>query len=125
MNPPNILLAEDNLETRELYAQVLKEAGFTVITVTDGEEALDEVKKDRYQLILLDMMMPIINGVQFLKQLKTIQLAHPPRVVLLTNLANEQVIDEAVKEGAYSYLIKSDLTPGEFTDRVRKILEIQ
>jgi len=118
-----ILLVEDYQETRELYAQVLGEAGFSVTQVSDGKEALEEVKKGIYSLVLLDIMMPIVNGVQFLKQLKKIGLAHTPRVVLLTNLANEQVINEAMKEGAYSYLIKSDLTPEEFTRRVRTILE--
>lgn len=123
MQTPTILLAEDYLETRELYAQVLRDAGYSVTTVADGEEALEEVQKDIYSLVLLDIMMPIINGLQFLRKLKTIQLAHPPRVVLLTNLANEQVIAEALQEGAYSYLIKSDLTPEEFITRVQKFLD--
>ena len=123
MQPINILLAEDYLETRELYAQVLRDAGYNVVTVTDGEEALIEVKKDLYSLVLLDIMMPIVNGIQFLRNLKTVPLAHPPRVVLLTNLANEGVIQEAMHEGAYSYLIKSDLTPEEFVSRVRIFLD--
>lgn len=123
MPNPTVLLAEDYLETRELYAGVLREAGYKVITVSDGQEALDEVKKDVYALVLLDIMMPVLNGVQFLRNLKTIQLNHPPKVVLLTNLANEQVIKEAMKEGAFSYLIKSDLTPAEFIARVREFLD--
>ncbi len=125
MNNKHILVVDDSVDTRDLYQEVLQDAGFDVNTVIDGQEALLEVKKDIYDLILLDIMMPVFNGVEFLKQLKTVVITKPPCIVLLTNLAHEQVIHEALLLGAHSYLIKSELTPLSLVEHVKDVLHLK
>jgi CheY-like chemotaxis protein len=116
-----ILLVEDNTETRELYADILKESGHYVTMVTDGKEALVEISKNQYDLVLLDMMMPIVNGIQFLKQLKTINLSKQPKIIILTNISHDHIIDDALENGADGFLMKSDMTPQQFISKIHEV----
>ena len=116
-----ILIIEDDLYTRELYEEVLTEAGFIVDSAANGEEGLVKAQRGGYNLILLDVMMPKIDGLGVLSSLKE----NPPKVengpiILLTNLAHDPVITQALKLGAKTYLIKSDLNPDELVKRVRE-----
>lgn len=117
----NILLVEDNTETRELYASILKEAGHRVTMVTDGQEALTTIAKYQFDLVLLDMMMPIVNGIQFLKQLKIMNLSKQPKIIILTNISHNQVIDDALSEGADGFLMKSDITPQQLITKINDV----
>jgi CheY-like chemotaxis protein len=121
-NKKHILVVEDYPYTRELYEEVLTEHGYAVTCASDGREAMSVVKKGVYDLVLLDMMMPIVNGVGFLKYLKSLDIAKKPHVILLTNLAHEQVINEALALGAHSYFIKSELNPDELLSHISKVL---
>lgn len=118
-----ILLVEDSTSTRDLYQEILQEAGFTVASAIDGKEAISEVKKGIYDAVLLDIMMPVANGVSFLKNLKMVDLINKPVVILLTNLAHEQVIQEALHLGAHSYLLKSEITPSYLVAYLEKVLQ--
>ena len=118
-----ILIVEDDTYTRELYEEVLKEEGFEVTSAVDGEEGLVKAKQGGFHLILLDLMMPKLDGIGFLKGLKD---SNPEKVngkvVLLTNLAHDPVIKEGMSLGANAYLIKSDLNPEELVKKVRNFL---
>lgn len=118
-----ILIIEDDTYTRELYEEVLKEAGFDIESAVDGEEGLIKAQAGGYSLILLDIMMPKLDGIGVLKVLKekAPQKANG-KIVLLTNLAHDPVIKEAMSLGAKSYLIKSDLNPEEFVKKVKSLL---
>jgi DNA-binding response OmpR family regulator len=118
-----ILLIEDDCSTRELYTEVLTEAGFEVIPVSDGQEGLAKTYEGGYDLILLDLMMPKLDGLGFLTSLQE----NPPKVangpiVLITNLAHDEVVQEGLKKGAATYLVKVDLTPGELVEKVKHFL---
>src|SRR3989344_5115083 len=96
MEKKRILLVEDDQFTRELYEEVLKDAGFEVDTAVDGIDGLSKIKTGGYDLILLDVMMPKMDGLDVLRSL----MNEPPKVksgpiVLLTNLTNDPVIDTA------------------------------
>ena len=119
-----ILVLEDDQYTRDIYHDVLTEAGFEVTTAVDGEEGLVKIKEGGYNLILLDMMMPKLDGLGVLAALKE----NPPKVsngpiILLTNLAHDPVINKAVALGAKSYLIKSDLNPDQLVAKVKEALK--
>ncbi|MBI4129702.1 response regulator [Candidatus Roizmanbacteria bacterium] len=122
--PKRILLAEDDAATRELYEEILTNAGFVVNAVSDGEEALNAAREKKYDLILLDMMMPKVNGLSFLIELKKLPLyqSDPEPVVLFTNLMHDPVIAEALRLGAKTYLIKSELSPSQLVDRIHYFL---
>src|SRR3989338_4243371 len=114
-----ILIIEDDVYLRDLYAEVLTEAGHSVETAVDGEEGLVKAKVGGYSLILLDVMMPKLDGLGVLQNLQK----NPPQspngsVILLTNLAQNEVVQEALKTGAKDFVIKSDLNPQELLTRL-------
>lgn len=116
-----ILIVEDDQYIRELYEGLLKDAGYTVETANDGQEGLVKIQDASYDLVLLDVMMPHLDGVGMLKELhKKIEGKLPFTVVLLTNLAHDAVIKEAMELGATAYLTKSELNPDEFVAEVKK-----
>ncbi len=116
-----ILLVEDELFIRELYERALSQAGYDVITAVDGQQALEVAKKD-LDLILLDIMLPKIHGIDVLKQLKKSDETKRIPVVMITNLGQESVINDAFKIGAQGYLIKMRLTPYEILNKVEEFL---
>src|SRR3990167_7797620 len=121
MEKKKILLVEDDQFTRELYVEVLKDAGFEINSAVDGLDGLAKIKMGRYDLILLDVMMPKMDGLDVLRSL----INEPPAVkngpiVLLTNLTNDPVIDTAYGLNAKGHLVKSDITPGELVEHVKK-----
>lgn len=119
-----VLILEDDQYTRDVYQEVLIGAGYDVSTAVDGEEGLVKIKEGGYQLILLDMMMPKLDGLGVLSALKE----SPPVVsngpiILLTNLAHDPVINKALSLGAKSFLIKSDLNPDELVAKLKELIK--
>ena len=119
-----ILVVDDYQYIRDVYREVLEDEKYQVELAVDGQEGLLKAQMGGYDLILLDAMMPKIDGLGFLKELKEnpAKLANGP-IILLTNLAHDKVIDEAMQNGAKSYLIKSDMNPDEFLQNIKKFLE--
>lgn len=118
-----ILLIEDDLDLRELYTEILKEASFAVASAADGQTGLTLALAGGYDLLLLDIMLPKIDGLQILKNLKSnAQLSKIP-VILLTNLDRESIIKEGFSLGADGYIIKSEDTPDQVVAEVKKLLE--
>lgn len=118
-----ILLADDDMYIRELYVEILKDAGHEVIPCDNGEKALSELAKGGFDLVLLDIMMPKLDGIGVLKSLKEKPPSSPNGpVVLLTNLAHDPVLKEATELGAKTYLIKADMTPDQLLSKVKEYL---
>jgi len=118
-----IIVIDDDLYIRDLYEEVLKDEKFDVDTAADGQEALAKLQKGGYDLILLDIMMPKLDGFGIMDSLK----ANPPATpngptILLTNLDHEPLIKEALAKGATAFLIKADITPSELVEKVKKYL---
>ncbi|PIZ64439.1 response regulator [Candidatus Roizmanbacteria bacterium CG_4_10_14_0_2_um_filter_36_9] len=118
-----ILIIEDDVYIRDLYAEILGEAGYDVATAVDGEEGLVKAKIGGYHLILLDVMMPKLDGLGVLHGLQQNPPQNPNgQVILLTNLAQDEVVQEALKTGANDFVIKSDLNPQELLTRLESYL---
>lgn len=119
-----ILLVEDEQYTRELYASLLKEAGYEVDTAEDGEKGFSMAMKEGYDLILLDIILPKKDGVTFLKDLRRLDPKRRNRkVVMLTVLERDEFIKSALKSGADGYLIKSALKPDQVLSEIKSFLE--
>lgn len=116
-----ILIIEDDQYTRDIYREVLEGEGYRITTADDGVEGVVKASQGTYDLILLDMMMPKLNGISTLKELKQKHPAHAP-VVLLTNLAQDPVVEEALALGAKGYLIKADMNPDQLVAHIKKLL---
>lgn len=120
--PKKILLVEDEDFIRELYIRQLTKAGFLVKSAVDGQSGLDILKNETFDLLLLDIMLPGINGLQLLREFKTQNPASPMITILLTNLGQEAVIKEGFELGAQAYLIKASYTPDQVVNEVKNAL---
>lgn len=116
-----ILIVDDDEYIRELYEEVLKDAGFTVATAVDGQDGLEKIRANAYDLVLLDIMMPKKDGVEVLRAVSTEKLK--AKVLLLTNLAHDPVMKEGKSLGALAYLIKADMTPDQLVAKVKEFLK--
>ena len=121
-NLKKILLVEDEDFIRDLYVRQLSKAGFQVKSAADGQIGLDMLKGETFDLLLLDIMLPGINGLQLLREFKTQNPNSPMITILLTNLGQEAVIKEGFELGAQAYLIKASYTPDQVVNEVRNAL---
>ena len=100
----NILIVDDNESLCRTMSFVLERKGYTVETATDGQEAVDRVKEMAFDIIFMDIKMPVMNGVDAYKEIKEIR---PDTVVMMmTAYAVEDLIEEALKEGAHGVVYK-------------------
>lgn len=119
--PKKILIAEDVTALRDFYASILASAGYTVTAATDGEDAYHQLPGGPYDLFLLDILMPKLNGIDLLERLKQEDKhASVPRIVMLTNLSDDMKIAQALQYGIRGYMIKSSYTPDKFLEEVEK-----
>ena len=120
--PRRILLVEDDRFLRKAAETTLKQQGYTVITAADGEEALRVARSAPPDLILLDVIMPKLNGFQVLDALKKDPTtAHIP-VIILSNLGQDRDVQQAMEAGATAYFIKADLSLQALVQRVGETL---
>ena|SRR3989338_6823126 len=124
MNPNSkkILLVEDEDFIRDLYVRQLTKEGFQVKSAPDGQTGLNTLKAETFDLLLLDIMLPGMNGLQLLREFKTNNPQSPMITILLTNLGQEAVIKEGFELGAQAYLIKASYTPDQVVTEVKNAL---
>lgn len=114
-----ILIVEDDRFLRELYHDVITNDGHQVDTAEDGEEGFKKMKSGGWDLVLLDIVLPKMDGVEIMKRLKEDPPTSPNKaVVFLTNLDKDEKIKEIMQYGN-GYLIKSQLTPGDFINELK------
>ncbi len=117
-----ILLVDDDPFIVDMYKLKLNEAGFKVDFATDGRKGLEKIKVGGYDLILLDIVLPISDGFEILQTLRRENIAHPP-IILLTNLGQKEDVDKGLALGAQDYIIKSDFTPSEVVDKINELVK--
>lgn len=103
-----ILVVEDETELLEVIVSQLKKMDFEVVAAHDGMEGLDAALREHPDLILLDIVMPKMDGMTMLAKLRRDSWGRNAKVVLLTNLGDTEKVAEAVKHGTYDYLVKAD-----------------
>ncbi len=118
-----ILVVEDDQFLRELYQELLAGEGYLVDVAVDGAIALQKIQEGGFDLVLLDIMLPKMDGINVLKTLKI----SPPKkangpIVCLTNLGQNTIIKECFDLGAAGYLIKSALNPDEVLTEIKAFL---
>ena len=118
-----ILVVEDVNFLQKAIKEVLGDAGFEVILAADGEEGLDKALKKHPDLILLDILMPKMDGMQMLKHLRQDSWGKKVPVVILTNLNSKDKLLEAAKEDVSDYYIKSDWEIEDLVDIVNNKLD--
>ena len=117
-----ILLIEDEADLRELYLIILEDDGYAVTTAGDGNSGWELLKAGGYDLVLLDVMLPYMDGLEMLEKLSAEDDIKQSfnSIVLLTNLTQDQTIAKAVEYGVRGYMVKSDYDPAQFVAAVKE-----
>jgi DNA-binding NtrC family response regulator len=118
----NILIVEDESTLNEAYSIILKKEGYKVRSAYNGEEALTAIKEKTPDLLLLDLRMPKMDGVQLLKALQPLENYPKMKVIIFSNYDVQKEIDEAFTLGATRYMLKSWASPKELTKLVKDTL---
>jgi DNA-binding response OmpR family regulator len=119
-----ILLVEDDFFLADIYQTKLAVEDFDVVVAQDGAEGLQKAQTEEPDLILLDIMLPKMDGLEVLKKLKADNRTKHIPVILLSNLGQEFVVKGGMNLGAVDYLLKSDLTPREVIDKIKDHIDI-
>jgi DNA-binding response OmpR family regulator len=117
-----ILLVEDDAFVSDIYHTKLTQEGYDLMVAENGLEALKKLEEKNPDLILLDIIMPYMDGIEVLKKLKENEEWKKIPVIILTNLSQKEEVEEGLKIGANDYLIKSHFTPSEVVAKVKKLL---
>lgn len=117
-----ILLIEDDPFLSEIYTAKFQEAGFEVSIATDGLQGLRKAKEQKPNLLLIDLVMPKMDGFDFLRAVKFDREIRNIPVVVLSNLGEEEDVRKGLKFGVIEYLIKAHYTPTEVVARIKNIL---
>jgi len=120
MTVQKILIAEDEKPMAKALEIKLNKAGFETTVVFDGVSALNELKANKYDLLLLDLMMPNKDGFSVLNDITENKIKVP--VIVSTNLNQKEDIDKAMSLGAKDYFVKSDTTIAEVVEHIKKVL---
>jgi DNA-binding response OmpR family regulator len=116
---PVILLVEDDVVLSKMYATKLIADGFEVLIAHDGLSGWETIKSKKFDLMVLDIMMPKMNGIELLSRINEElgKLNFP--VLMLTNLTEKEEQKKSMDLGAREFLIKSDLTPGQLVEKIK------
>ncbi|MBI4040052.1 response regulator transcription factor [Candidatus Daviesbacteria bacterium] len=128
MDQPNpsankkILIIEDDQFLRDFYQELLTSEGYMVDVAGDGETGLTKIKQGGWSLVMLDIMLPKMDGLQVLKEVKALQISNNGPIVVLTNLGNDATVNQCFAMGAAGYLIKSAMNPDEILAEIHNYL---
>ena len=118
-----LLLVEDEEFISFIYKRQFEISGYDVDTARDGLMGISQIKNFHYDLILLDIMLPGMNGIDILKAAKSDLTTKDIPIIMLTNLAQENIMQEAFKLGAVAYWIKADSNPSEIVQKLNNFFE--
>ncbi len=119
-----IEIVEDEVSLKKVLHDKFEEEGFSVLDAKNGEEGLGLALQEKPDLILLDLMMPKVDGIEMLKGLRNDPRGKDIPVIMLTNVGDVDHISEAIEYGSYDYLIKTDHTLEDIVRRVKEKLSI-
>jgi len=118
-----ILVVEDDKFLRELIAQKIMKEGYDVIEAVDGEKGAESIRKEKPDLVLLDLILPGIDGFEVLAKMKSDPSTSEIPVIILSNLGQKDDIEKGLEMGANDYMIKAHFTPAEIIEKVRAVLK--
>ncbi len=122
-NMKQILLIEDDPFLIDIYTTKFKESGFSVETAADGEAAIRKAKEKKPDLMILDIVLPQIDGWEVLKRIKSNPEFKDLKVIILSNLGQKEEVKKGINLGATKYLIKAHYTPSQVVEEIKQVLE--
>lgn len=119
----SVLIVEDDKDICELYATAFMREGFKVFTARQGKTAIEKYKMKEPDIILLDIMMPEVDGFEVLKEIRNQHKKYVP-IIMLTNLDMEHFSRKDSVDRVDAYLIKSNFTPSEIVEKTKEVLKV-
>lgn len=116
-----VLIVEDEQLLNEAYARVLSAANISLLRAYNGKEALEILKTEKPDIILLDLRMPVMDGIEFLQKLKPKENCPETKIIVFSNYDDQREIDEAFSLGAMHYMLKAWATPDELVKLIREV----
>lgn len=116
-----VLIVEDEQLLNEAYARVLAAANISLLRAYNGKEALEILKTEKPDIILLDLRMPVMDGIEFLKKLHPKDQLPGAKIIVFSNYDDQHEIDEAFSLGAMHYMLKAWATPDELVKLIREV----
>jgi DNA-binding response OmpR family regulator len=113
-----VLLVDDDDFLLDMYSVKFREAGFDIDIASSGQAALDKIKKHTYAVVLLDIVMPAMDGFEVLTQIRKENLLPDTIIIVLSNLGQKEDIERGMQLGAHDYVIKAHFTPREVVEKV-------
>lgn len=117
-----ILIVEDDKFLRELMAQKILKEGYDVLEAMDGEEGLKVIREEKPDLVLLDLLLPIMDGFELLAKIKEDAVLSKIPIIVLSNLGQKEDVEKALSLGAKDYMVKAHFTPTEIAVKIKGIL---
>lgn len=117
----NILVVEDDVQFYTLYGTELQTRGYKVSNVSDGSLAVQAIKDQSPDLVLLDLVLPGRNGLDILREIRSQQEFENLKVVILTNYGGEENVSTALELGATDYVMKYKIVPSELADKIASL----
>ena len=117
-----ILIVEDDKPLVDALNKKLIKSGFEIVLAYNGEEGLEKIKTENPDLILLDIVMPVMDGITMLKELRKTDKDTP--VIILSNLSGDDKLSEALASGSHDYLVKTNYTLEEIINKIKETLKI-
>ena len=118
----SILLVEDDPFLVEIYTAKLKESGFIIDVAEDGEVCLKKLEEKKPDFLLLDIVLPNMDGWEILRKIKKNEKLKDLKVIILSNLGQKEAVEKGFNLGASKYIIKSHYTPTEVVEEIKKLL---
>ena len=118
-----ILIIEDDKFLRELIVSKLTKENYRVFEAADGEEGVKKIREEKPDLILLDLILPGIDGFEVLSQMKSDPAVSSIPVIILSNLGQKEDVERGLTLGATDYMIKAHFSPGEIIAKIKSILK--
>lgn len=118
-----ILIIEDDKFLRELISQKILKEGYEIAEAVDGESGLNSAKSEKPELILLDLILPGIDGFEVLARIKSDPEISQIPVIILSNLGQKDDIEKGLKMGAIDFLIKAHFTPAEIIEKIKSVMK--
>ncbi len=118
-----IIIVEDDTFLQGLASQKLSKEGFQVVAISDGNQAYETIVKEKPNLVLLDLMMPGVDGFQVLEKMNADSTVKGIPVIVFSNLSEDKDINRAKELGATEFMVKSNFTLDELVEKVKSVLK--
>lgn len=117
-----VFIVDDDPFVLDMYVLKFKEEGFEVVTASSGKNVVLRIKEEKPDIILLDVIMPMIDGFEILRSLQKENLDPKPKIIFLTNFGQKEDVERGLQLGADDYIIKAHFTPREVVEKIKSLL---